>query len=64
MYDKAYSSKKNRSYLRKRKINTVIPEKRDQQANWRKLGAEGGRPPGSTLSDAGIGTPGNAASTC
>ncbi|WP_285711153.1 transposase, partial [Microtetraspora sp. NBRC 16547] len=35
MCDKAYSSKKNRAYLRKRKIKAVIPEKSDQQANRR-----------------------------
>jgi transposase len=46
MCDKAYSSKKNRFYLRKRKIKAVIPEKSDQQANRRRLGAKGGRPPG------------------
>jgi hypothetical protein len=46
MCDKAYSSKKNRAYLRKRKIKAVIPEKSDQRANRRKLGAKGGRPPG------------------
>jgi transposase len=46
MCDKAYSSKKNRAYLRKRKIKAVIPEKSDQQANRRKRGAKGGRPPG------------------
>ena len=31
--DKAYSSKANRAYLRKRGIKAVIPEKRDQAAN-------------------------------
>ena len=42
--DKAYSSKANRSYLRKRGIKTVIPEKRDQAANRKKKGSRGGRP--------------------
>jgi len=34
----------NRTYLRKRGINAVIPEKADQQANRRKKGSKGGRP--------------------
>ncbi len=42
--DKAYSSRVNRSYLRKRGIKAVIPEKRDQAANRKKKGARGGRP--------------------
>jgi transposase len=42
--DKAYSSKANRAYLRKRRITTVIPEKSDQQANRKKKGSAGGRP--------------------
>ncbi len=44
--DKAYSSKANRSYLRRRKITAVIPEKTDQQANRKKRGSAGGRPVG------------------
>ncbi|CAM5551460.1 hypothetical protein GCM10010343_17760 [Streptomyces avidinii] len=31
--DKAYSSRGNRAYLRKRHIKAVIPEKKDQAAN-------------------------------
>lgn len=42
--DKAYSSRGNRAYLRKRKIKAVIPEKADQAANRRKKGSRGGRP--------------------
>lgn len=42
--DKAYSSKANRAYLRKRGMKAVIPEKRDQAANRRKKGRRGGRP--------------------
>jgi transposase len=42
--DKAYSSKGNRSYLRKRNIKTVIPEKADQAAARKRKGAAGGRP--------------------
>ncbi|OKI16935.1 transposase [Nocardiopsis sp. TSRI0078] len=43
--DKAYSSRKNRAYLRRRGIRCTIPNKVDQLANRRKLGARGGRPP-------------------
>jgi transposase len=43
--DKAYSSKANRAYLRRRGIKATIPIKTDQQANRRKKGAAGGRPP-------------------
>jgi transposase len=43
--DKAYSSKGNRAYLRRRRIRCVIPVKEDQAANRRKLGSRGGRPP-------------------
>ncbi len=42
--DKAYSSRGNRSYLHKRHIEAVIPNKRDQAANRKKKGSKGGRP--------------------
>ena len=42
--DKAYSSRANRAYLRKRNIKAVIPEKKDQAANRKKKGSRGGRP--------------------
>ncbi|MDF9813960.1 transposase [Streptomyces sp. SPB162] len=42
--DKAYSSRKNRRYLRIRGIKAVIPEKADQAANRKKRGSAGGRP--------------------
>jgi transposase len=42
--DKAYSSKANRTYLRRRQITAVIPDKADQQANRKKKGSKGGRP--------------------
>jgi transposase len=42
--DKAYSSRANRAHLRKRRIQAVIPEKKDQAANRRKKGSRGGRP--------------------
>jgi transposase len=43
--DKAYSSKANRAYLRRRKIAATIPVKADQRANRLKRGSRGGRPP-------------------
>jgi transposase len=42
--DKAYSSKANRAYLRRRGIKATIPIKDDQAANRRKLGSNGERP--------------------
>jgi transposase len=42
--DKAYSSRANRAYLRRRGIRSVIPEKIDQAASRKKKGARGGRP--------------------
>lgn len=42
--DKAYSSRGNRRYLRRRGIRAVIPEKDDQAANRKKRGSSGGRP--------------------
>ncbi|WP_392567701.1 hypothetical protein [Actinacidiphila glaucinigra] len=42
--DKAYSSRANRAYLRRRHISGVIPEKTDQQVNRKKKkGSAGGR---------------------
>ncbi|MFJ1958779.1 IS5 family transposase [Streptomyces microflavus] len=43
--DKAYASRKNRAYLRRRGIRCTIPDKADQALNRRKLGSRGGRPP-------------------
>jgi transposase len=43
--DKAYSSKANRAYLRRRGIKATIPIKVDQAAHRRELGSRGGRPP-------------------
>jgi transposase len=43
--DKAYSSKANRAYLRRRGITAVIPVKDDQAAARAKKGSAGGRPP-------------------
>ncbi|MFF4505174.1 transposase [Streptomyces sp. NPDC001401] len=42
--DKAYASRKNRAYLRRRGIRCTIPDKADQARNRRKLGSRGGRP--------------------
>ncbi|MBT2385011.1 IS5 family transposase [Streptomyces sp. ISL-11] len=44
--DKAYSSRRNRRYLRRRQIRHVIPERRDQRAHRRRRGSAGGRPTG------------------
>jgi transposase len=43
--DKAYSSRANRGYLRRRRIRATIPIKLDQRANRRQRGSRGGRPP-------------------
>ncbi|MFG2470421.1 IS5 family transposase [Streptomyces canus] len=43
--DKAYGSRANRAYLRRRGIRCTIPEKTDQVRNRRKLSSRGGRPP-------------------
>ncbi|MBX9427502.1 IS5 family transposase [Streptomyces lateritius] len=44
--DKAYSSRRNRSYLRRRQIKHTIPEPKDQRANRTRRGSKGGRPTG------------------
>jgi transposase len=44
--DKAYTSKANRGYLRRRGIKACIPSKADQDAHRRAKGSRGGRPPG------------------
>ncbi|GHE00773.1 hypothetical protein GCM10010339_17470 [Streptomyces alanosinicus] len=44
--DKAYSSRRNRRYLRSRQIKHTIPERRDQQAHRQRRGSDGGRPTG------------------
>ncbi|MFE6489348.1 IS5/IS1182 family transposase, partial [Streptomyces sp. NPDC057757] len=43
--DKAYASRKNRAYPRRRGIRCTIPDKADQARNRRMLGSRGGRPP-------------------
>ncbi|MFC5959690.1 transposase [Streptomyces pratens] len=49
--DKAYGSRANRSYLRRRRIGCTIPEKADQVRNRKKRGSRGGRPPKFDKSD-------------
>jgi transposase len=44
--DKAYSSRGIRRHLRRRQIKHTIPEPRDQRANRRRRGNQGGRPTG------------------
>ena len=43
--DKAYTSRANRVYLRRRGIKATIPSKKDQIANRLRKGSAGGRPP-------------------
>jgi transposase len=43
--DKAYTSRANRAYLRRRGIKATIPSKADQDAARRAKGSAGGRPP-------------------
>jgi transposase len=43
--DKAYGSRGNRAYLRRRGIRCTIPEKTDQVRNRKNKGRAGGRPP-------------------
>ncbi|WP_425428747.1 IS5 family transposase [Streptomyces sparsogenes] len=43
--DKAYASRRNRAYLRRRGIRYTIPDKADQAHNRKKRGSQGGRPP-------------------
>lgn len=43
--DKAYSSRGNRAYLRRRGIKATIPVKDDHAAHRRNKGPDGGRPP-------------------
>jgi transposase len=43
--DKGYSTRAIREHLRRRGITATIPERADQQANRRRRGPAGGRPP-------------------
>lgn len=42
--DKAYSSRRNRRYLRRRQIKHTMPERRDQRTHRQNRGSRGGRP--------------------
>jgi transposase len=44
--DKAYPSRRNRRYLRRRGIRPTIPERLDQQRHRKNRGSRGGRPTG------------------
>ncbi|WJV47104.1 IS5 family transposase [Streptomyces flavofungini] len=44
--DRAYSSRRNRRYLRRRQIKHTIPEPANQRANRQHRGSAGGRPTG------------------
>ncbi|MEU4501813.1 IS5 family transposase [Streptomyces sp. NPDC024089] len=44
--DKAYSSRRNRRYLRRRQIKHTIPEPSNQRVNRQSRGSQGGRPVG------------------
>lgn len=44
--DKAYTSRENRRYLRRRGISHTIPERLDQRRHRRNRGSRGGRPTG------------------
>ncbi|SEE26331.1 Transposase [Streptomyces sp. TLI_105] len=61
--DKAYASRRNRAYLRRRGIRCTIPDKADQARNRRKLGSRGGRRRASTRSTTASAMRSSAAST-
>lgn len=54
--DKAYSSRRNRRYLRRRQIKHTIPEPRNQRANRQRRGSKGAVRPGSTERSTGVAT--------
>jgi len=43
--DKAYGSRANRAYLRRRKVKVTIPEQSDRVRHRKNRGSKGGRPP-------------------
>ncbi|NYI95602.1 transposase [Streptomonospora nanhaiensis] len=49
--DKAYDSRRNRAYLRRRGIKATIPVPAERVRNRHKLGSRGGRPPKFDKSD-------------
>ena len=46
--DKAYSSRRNRCYLRRRQIKHTIPEPKNQRANRQRRGSKAADPQAST----------------
>lgn len=44
--DRAYSSRRNRRYLRRRQIKHTISEPKNQRSNRQRRGSKGGRPAG------------------
>ena len=60
--DKAYSNRKIRAYLRRRRIKATIPEKPTRTTRAAK-GSHGGRPPRSTPRPTKIATPSSAPTT-
>ena len=57
--DKAYGSRANRSYLRRRKIACTIPEKADQVRHRKNKGGAGGASQSSTRTCTSSATPWN-----
>ncbi|GAB2795219.1 hypothetical protein GCM10027091_29190 [Streptomyces daliensis] len=49
--DKAYDSRQNRSYLRRRGIKATVPVPADRVRNRHKRGSHGGRPPAFDKTD-------------
>ncbi|MFC9977023.1 IS5 family transposase [Spirillospora sp. NPDC127200] len=49
--DKAYSSRANRAYLRRRGIKATIPQPADQIGHRKRRGRQGGRPPAFCATD-------------
>jgi hypothetical protein len=60
--DKAYSSRGNRAYLRRRGIKATIAQPDDQRASRKRRGPAGGRPRPSTRPSTGAATPPSGAS--
>jgi hypothetical protein len=61
--DKAYSSRANRAYLRRRGIAATIAEPADQIGHRKRRGSAGGRPPAFARRPTSSATPWSAAST-
>ncbi len=61
--DKAYTSKANQAYPRRREITATIPSKLDQDTHRRAKGPKGGRPPAFDPTSTSSVTPWSAGST-